>query len=425
MYTLIEHKKLDAAAASITFSNIPQTYTDLYLLVSARSDGTGNNYTGLGINGVNTNQTSRFLYGTGSGTGSVSLTGASDYNAIAYMPISTTTSNTFSSASFYIPNYTSNVAKSISIDAVAENNATAGQQEIMAALWNSTAAITSLTVASVAGSSLQASGNMVSGSSATLYGINRKTAIGKPKAIGGNITYANGYWVHTFTGSGTFYPTQPLTVDALIAAGGGGGGDVGGGGGAGGVQYHNGLAVSSAFAVTIGAGGSASNNGANGTPSSMLGLSTVGGGGGGGYQASGASGGSGGGGGSFNGAAGGAGTSGQGNNGGAGSVNGTSAARGAGGGGGAGATGSAGIYGGTGGAGGSGVPWNGTFYAGGGGGEGYYTGGTGGRGGGGNGGTNASPATAGAIGTGSGGGGSQSFTGHGGSGVVVIRYRAD
>jgi hypothetical protein len=168
---VIAHQELASATTEITFSSIPQTYTDLYLVVSARSTGTANNYTGLKINGVNTNQSSRFLYGTGSGTGSVSLTGASDYNLIAYMSLSSDTANTFASASFYIPNYTANVVKSVSIDDVTENNATAANQMVMSGLWNSTAAITSLGVISVAGSNLQASGNLAQYTSATLFGI--------------------------------------------------------------------------------------------------------------------------------------------------------------------------------------------------------------------------------------------------------------
>ena len=168
---VIQHQELASATTEISFTSIPQTFTDLYLVVSARSSGTSNNYTGLKINGVNTNQSSRFLYGSGSATGSVSLTGASDYNLIAYMSLSSDTANTFASSTFYIPNYTAAVAKSVSIDAVTENNATAANQMIMAGLWNSTAAITSLSVISVSGSSLQASGNLAQYTSATLYGV--------------------------------------------------------------------------------------------------------------------------------------------------------------------------------------------------------------------------------------------------------------
>jgi hypothetical protein len=45
-----------------------------------------------------------------------------------------------------------------------------------------------------------------------------------PKAIGGTVTFAGGYWVHEFTASGTFTPLVPsLEVEYLVVAGGGGG----------------------------------------------------------------------------------------------------------------------------------------------------------------------------------------------------------
>lgn len=452
MYELIERRTLDVAASEIVFNNIPQSYTDLVVVVSARSSGTANNYVGLKINSVNTNQSSRFLYGTGSGTGSVSLTGASDYNLIAYMTLSSDTSNTFASSSFYITNYAGSTIKSVSIDAVTENNATAANQMIMGGLWNSTAAITSLSVVSVAGSSLQASGNLVQNSSATLYGINRISGRGRPKAIGGNITYSNGYWLHTFTGSGTFSATQALEIDALVVAGGGAGGSAerGGGGGAGGLLTLSPVLLGAgAYPVVVGAGGAGYTSattgaaGNDGTGSRFLTVSTTGGGGGGGgYSSStgngtaGRAGGSGGGGGiqATSGQyalAGGSGTAGQGNNGGSSGHDHSTYGKG-GGGGGAGAVGTSISANGQTGTGGIGLPWNGTYYAGGGGGAGDGTNGTGpgGLGGGGAAGFSGSPAgTSGTANTGGGGGAGwfnpNASSGSGGSGVVIIRYRAD
>ena len=70
--TLIEAKTLTSAAGSITFSAIPQTYTDLKILVSARDDRSGQPNTDLslqvGYNGtINTGSiyTNLQLYGKG------------------------------------------------------------------------------------------------------------------------------------------------------------------------------------------------------------------------------------------------------------------------------------------------------------------------------------------------------------------------
>ena len=444
MYELIEHKKLDTAAASITFSNIPQIYTDLMVLVSARQAGTAIGQSPK-INGSTANFSGRFLEGSGSSASSYSTT-----DIVGYVTKSTDTANTFSNTTIYIPNYRSNVAKSISVDSVTENNATAAFQLIGAVLWNSTDPVTSFEVISNNGT------NITAGSSATLYGINRTSAFGKPKAIGGNITYANGYWVHTFTGSGTFYAQQDLNVEALVVAGGGGGGGAvgnGGGGGAGGVLTTTGTVLKgSATPVMVGAGGAGMQalqvaSLSNGYNSQFLSAIAIGGGGGGGYNGAfanaqkGANGGSGGGAWSWasQGGAKGLGTPGQGNDGGLPTVRPGDYAEVTGGGGGAGAVGGNGSSTTTG-NGGDGIFWNGAYYGGGGGGGGALEGssggtfGLGGLGGGGRGGDRSVQpnGSSGQANTGGGGGGNSvtsravnpQYAGNGGSGVVIIRYPA-
>ena len=223
------------------------------------------------------------------------------------------------------------------------------------------------------------------------------------------------------------------TIEYLIVAGGGGGGRRhGGGGGAGGYQANSAIVSSTtAYSVTVGAGGAGGATtgarGVNGSNSVFNSTTSIGGGAGAGSDVSATanSGGSGGGGGYTTPTAG-SGTSGQGNAGGAGS---SGPAYNGGGGGGAGASGSA--AGAAGGAGGNGTAWlNSTTYAGGGGGGGYISssGGAGGTGGGGAG--AAGVATSGTENTGGGGGGSggtggapsDGTPGNGGSGVVIIRY---
>ncbi len=236
------------------------------------------------------------------------------------------------------------------------------------------------------------------------------------------------------------------TIDLLIVGGGGGGGgsNVGGGGGAGGVIYETGYSIDfteSNYSIVVGAG-AARNTGGNGEDSVAFGLTAVGGGGGGsgGWNScnpgtNGKAGGSGGGGhGGYNCSAydkGGSGTTGQGNKGGDG-LGGTTNNRQGGGGGGAGGEGAdaAAHKGGDGGAG-VAISITGTavYYGGGGGGGNQKTDGTGfgvgGSGIGGNGGSWTANPGDGAENTGSGGGGrtqKNSFSGAGGSGVVIIRY---
>jgi hypothetical protein len=333
--TLIEKRTLDSTASSIDFVGIPQFYTDLFVQVSARTNGSGNTLN-ISFNGNTANYTNRSLQGNGSAVSS--FANFNRYSAIINEV--SETANTFGNSSIYIPNYTNSTNKSYSSDGVGENNATQAYHVIIAGFWGNTSAINSISFSPLAGS-------LVAGSTISLYGINRQQAIGKPKAIGGTITFANGYWVHTFTGSGTFYALENLIADTLVVAGGGGSGGSygatgvyglgGGGGGAGGYILNSSIPILSNTnnLVLVGSGGSAGTVGVNdgrgglGQDSSFGSVIALGGGGGGlaatgnAVTAAGSIGGSGGGGSAntsgFNGV-GGAGTAGQGFAGGTGAV---------------------------------------------------------------------------------------------------------
>jgi hypothetical protein len=137
--TLIESKTLTSAQASIEFTSIPQTFTDLVVLYSLRPTGTPNvDEIQLSFNASTSNFSNRVLQGNGSGVGSFT----SLPRSIGFYQ--GTTASTFNNGSLYVPNYTSNVAKSYSVDTVTENNATLAYQTITAGLWNDTSAITSL-----------------------------------------------------------------------------------------------------------------------------------------------------------------------------------------------------------------------------------------------------------------------------------------
>jgi hypothetical protein len=147
--------------ASISFLNIPQTYTDLMIVFSLRSSTAGED-TQLSFNSSTANFSSRNLAGNGSSASSGSR---SDNIISASMDYSTYTASTFSNGSLYIPNYTSSNNKSFSVDTVVENNATTAPMQLIAGLWSNTAAITSITFTNYA------AGNYVQYSSAHLYGI--------------------------------------------------------------------------------------------------------------------------------------------------------------------------------------------------------------------------------------------------------------
>ena len=154
-------------AASVTFSSIPATYTDLLVKVSARSAFSGVS-AGLGMqmNGLTTSiYTMKLLQGNGTTASSNSYSGITFISTDNGLVGSTATGNTFNNAEIYIPNYLSSNNKSLSVDSVAENNATAGYNVLNAGLMASTAAITSLTFFS------GGSANLAQYSTFTLYGI--------------------------------------------------------------------------------------------------------------------------------------------------------------------------------------------------------------------------------------------------------------
>ena len=165
-YTLINSTTVGSGGvSSVTFSSIPNTYTDLVVKVSVRSSSSGQGY-GLYCrfnNDSSGNYSWIWLRGVGSSAGSGGNTGSS-LILTGLLDTNGDTSNTFSSHEIYIPNYTSSNYKSTTSDNVTENNGTTAFAYMVAGLWSATAAITSITLS-------PASDNFVQYSTFYLYGI--------------------------------------------------------------------------------------------------------------------------------------------------------------------------------------------------------------------------------------------------------------
>lgn len=147
-------------AATISFSSIPATFTDLVIEMSLRSTA-GAGYAPISLNGSTSNFTARTIYGNGSSASSGNRT---DSIIQGINTLSTTTANTFSSFQMYIPNYAGSTNKSFSIDTVTEDNATGNEMMMYAGLWSNTAAINAFSVACTGG-------NFAQYSTAYLYGV--------------------------------------------------------------------------------------------------------------------------------------------------------------------------------------------------------------------------------------------------------------
>jgi hypothetical protein len=169
-YTLISSNVLASSAASVTFSAIPATFTDLVLRCSVRSTHAGGNDL-LQINFNSDSPSTGTKYSdTFLNTPSMSANSGRDLNQSIFFqvkfPASSSTSNTFSSTEIYIPSYTVSQNKPISINNRWENNsATDADVLAMAALYRDTTAISAITLTPYLTASL------ASGSSFYLYGI--------------------------------------------------------------------------------------------------------------------------------------------------------------------------------------------------------------------------------------------------------------
>jgi hypothetical protein len=160
-YTLISSNTVGSGgAASVTFSSIPATYTDLVVKASVRDNrsGIGSN-TVLGFNGSTSNFTFTRIVGDGSGVTSDTTFGLAVVNG------NTSTSNTFANLEIYVSNYASSNYKSYSVDSVSENNGTDAYQQLTSGLWSITTAISSVNLYPSSGN------NWMQHSTFYLYGI--------------------------------------------------------------------------------------------------------------------------------------------------------------------------------------------------------------------------------------------------------------
>lgn len=445
-----------SSSSQTVMTSIPQTYTDLILIIQGGANGTGIYFrVGNGSLDTSSNYSYTKMYGYGSGYGSSRASNQTKGEFGGTWSVNDT-------MILHFQNYSNTTTyKTI----LGRQSSAADTITASATLWRSTSAIDQIQI-------LTDGANFGSNTTFTLYGIQAIGGDSTPKATGGVVTSDSTYYYHTFLGSNTFTPLQSLTADILVVAGGGGTSWLlSAGGGAGGVSaFASQSLTAQPYTITVGAGGaglaSASiGRGSDGSNSQFGSLTAAVGGGAAGYYtadyangANGNPGGAGGGGGTQGnhgggGGSGGSGTSNQGFAGGNG-AGGSYIDGGGGGGGGAGAAGSNGTAGGDGGAGGVGATYNtsigGTagpyafidamgaatstgelvsghyYYAGGGGGGTQRgNGGAGGYGGGGAGSNSSTTPTNGLVNTGGGGGGQRSNNlpaQNGGSGIVIVRY---
>ena len=161
-FTLISSVTVGSGgAATIEFSSIPATYTDLLIKFSGNSSAQTPR---IRFNNSSSSiYSERLLYGQGSSAASASNTNTTYFDWVALCV--NNGANFFGNSEFYIPNYAGSNNKSVSSDSVTEINSSTGNNLYLdAGLWANNAAITSIQF-------FFGSGNFLQYTTAYLYGI--------------------------------------------------------------------------------------------------------------------------------------------------------------------------------------------------------------------------------------------------------------
>lgn len=141
-YTLIQSSIVGSGgAATVSFTSIPSTYTDLKLVYSARNTVSG---TQEFIKITFNSNTTGYTFITFQGNEATPVSNNFSQQWVGYAVGSTATASTFSSGEIYIPGYALSNNKVFTTANTTENNAAGFQSVLGANLWANTAAITSI-----------------------------------------------------------------------------------------------------------------------------------------------------------------------------------------------------------------------------------------------------------------------------------------
>ena len=156
----IATQTLGSAAASITFSSIPGTYTDLRLVLTCTTSVADSVIVQYNADTA-TNYSAVLLTGNGAAVASTNTTSATSIRLHNVGQTSTTVPETFSLDVF---SYAGSTNKTALATSATDTNG-AGSVELTVGLWRSTSAITQVTLKLFGGN------NFAIGSIATLWGI--------------------------------------------------------------------------------------------------------------------------------------------------------------------------------------------------------------------------------------------------------------
>lgn len=159
-YVALSTQTLGSPAASVTFSSIPQGYTDLVLMMNAGSSTTGTNFdirVGNGSVDTGTNYSRTYMYGNGSSANS------SRNSNLSFWAMPDMQTNTVQNTStVHIMNYSNTTTYKT---ALTRAGTASSATYAVVSLWRSTSAIDTVQIYP------ENASNFVTGSTFTIYGI--------------------------------------------------------------------------------------------------------------------------------------------------------------------------------------------------------------------------------------------------------------
>ena len=161
-------------ATYIDFNTIPQTYTDLVIKISARSNRSDyfTNFTNIRFNSSTSGYSYRNLVQQAANSPISQNSTTLTYAYLGYTNQTNNNSNVFSNLEVYIPNYAGSNNKSFSSDSVMEaNDTTNNNMGFFASLWANSSAITDIRIAAGEGGTAFSNYDFLQYTTATLYGI--------------------------------------------------------------------------------------------------------------------------------------------------------------------------------------------------------------------------------------------------------------
>jgi hypothetical protein len=157
-YEAIATQTLGSAAASVTFSSIPSTYTDLVLVCNLISTSATANIVATVNGDTGNNYSQTYLSGDGSAANSARN---SNIGSMNFVWTGGSLNNTVGNAIIQFMNYSNTVTNKT---VLARYNVAAGEATATVNLWRNTAAINSITVSTT-------SNTWATGTTVSLYGI--------------------------------------------------------------------------------------------------------------------------------------------------------------------------------------------------------------------------------------------------------------